>query len=192
LVNGRAVDYDLADHLALSPQHAAVIPGQTRSFDFPVTPDAYQPVLGGFLNPFVTAIAEVRRPPEAKWFAAPVQLHFPATRAGSTGTRLLRLINAGPGRVTLNLGQPAPPFSAGPPDPVTLDPKQVATIGVSFSPSQRGGSRSTLQLISYYPEKRVVNASEWCRAVRLGPVIAPRGTPPINTAGSAPTAKRWR
>jgi hypothetical protein len=43
LVNGRAIDYDLVDHLALSPQHAAVILGQSRSFDFPVTPDAYQP-----------------------------------------------------------------------------------------------------------------------------------------------------
>src|SRR5207248_2656545 len=45
-------DYDLADHIAVSPQHTAVILGQTRSLDFPVTPDAYQPFIGGFLNPF--------------------------------------------------------------------------------------------------------------------------------------------
>ena len=35
-------DYDLADHIAVSPQRIAVILGQTRSFDFPVTPDAYE------------------------------------------------------------------------------------------------------------------------------------------------------
>ena len=36
---------------------SAIILGQTRSLDFPVTPDAYQPFIGGVLNPFVTAIA---------------------------------------------------------------------------------------------------------------------------------------
>jgi hypothetical protein len=152
-------DYDLADNIAVTPQHAAVILGQTRSFDLPISPNAYQPNLGGFLNPFVTAIGEGRADPGARWHAAPLQLRFPTTHSGSTSTLLLHLINAGPGRVTVNFGQPAPPFSTGPTDPVTLEPKQVATVGVSFSPSRRGTAHSALQLISYYPTKRVVTVS---------------------------------
>jgi hypothetical protein len=107
--------------------------GITESTDFPVTAGAFDKTYNGERDGFVTKIERA-----CKVFFTPRAVSFGDVHQGLTKTAKVWIVNASPGRCSIDVQAVGQPFSVAPSGYMILAPGQVVPVVVTFHPPAVG------------------------------------------------------
>lgn len=136
--------WDAPTGLALDNNGAVYVTGETQSPDFPVTPGAFQTMLGGQADIFISKIDPNTSAPAVA--LAPYNLQFGSTNIGSVSaaqTTVLR--NMGSAALTLS-DSIGPDFAETDNCGTAVAPGSFCTFTISFAPTASGNLTEALTL----------------------------------------------
>jgi hypothetical protein len=132
--------------LALDNHGAIYVTGETDSPDFPVTETAFQTVLTGQMNTFVTKIDPVTVAPAVAM--APFSLQFASQTVGTTSPPLTTsLRNMGSQALSLTGKTVSGDFAESDNCGTSVPPASSCTFSITFTPTQSGSRDGALTIV---------------------------------------------